>query len=91
MTIIKKIKSKKKSCNSSGGRDDVNEISEYGNSSISVSSLNKEFFPANITNRKCYELIGNSLSVTVVSHLLEYLFQSTSAIRTVSVKVKIDS
>ena len=35
------------------------------------------FFPANITNRKCYELIGNSLSVTVVSHLLEYLFLST--------------
>ena len=86
-----KDKKLKKSCNSSGGRDDVNEISEYGNSSISVSSLNKEFFPANITNRKCYELIGNSLSVTVVSHLLEYLFQSTSAIRTVSVKVKIDS
>ena len=38
---------------------------------------NKPFFPSNITNRKCYELIGNSLSVTVVSHLLEFLMKSS--------------
>ena len=36
----------------------------------------KTFFPPNVTNRKCYELIGNSLSVTVVSHLLEYMLRS---------------
>ena len=36
----------------------------------------KMFFPSNVTNRKCYELIGNSLSVTVVSHLLEYMLRS---------------
>ena len=36
----------------------------------------KTFFPSNVTNRKCYELIGNSLSVTVVSHLLEYMLRS---------------
>jgi site-specific DNA-cytosine methylase len=38
---------------------------------------NNPFFPSNITNRKCYELIGNSLSVTVVSHLLEFLMKSS--------------
>jgi site-specific DNA-cytosine methylase len=37
----------------------------------------KPFFPPNVTNRKCYELIGNSLSVTVVSHLLEFLMKSS--------------
>jgi site-specific DNA-cytosine methylase len=37
----------------------------------------KPFFPSNVTNRKCYELIGNSLSVTVVSHLLEFLLKSS--------------
>lgn len=35
------------------------------------------FFPPNMTNRKCYELIGNSLSVTVVSHLLNFLMKSS--------------
>lgn len=30
-------------------------------------------FPARLTNRKCYELIGNSVNVTVVAQLVEYL------------------
>lgn len=37
----------------------------------------KPFFPPSISNRKCYELIGNSLNVIVVSHLLHYLFTRT--------------
>lgn len=58
---------------------------EDSNCTSTVSSLfvendlvdEKTFFPSNITNRKCYELIGNSLSVTVVSHLLEFLLKSS--------------
>lgn len=31
-------------------------------------------FPSSLSDRKCYELIGNSLNVTVVTHLLHFLF-----------------
>ena len=31
---------------------------------------------AGMTNRKCYELIGNSLNVMVVAHVLQYMFGS---------------
>jgi hypothetical protein len=38
--------------------------------------IKKSFFPEHISKRKCYELIGNSLNVIVVSHLLQFLFES---------------
>ena len=60
-----------------------NKHSDHNNNNNNNNNMNMKndddllFFPSNITYRKCYELIGNSLSVTVVSHLLEYLFSST--------------
>ena len=35
------------------------------------------FFPENIANVNCYQMIGNSLSVTVVSHLLHHMLSCT--------------
>lgn len=35
-------------------------------------------FPSTISNRKKYELIGNSLNVTIAAYLLDHLFQCTS-------------
>lgn len=35
------------------------------------------FFPENIANVNCYQMIGNSLSVTVVSHLLRHMLSCT--------------
>jgi site-specific DNA-cytosine methylase len=44
----------------------------------SIIQLSKSsFFPENIANVKCYQMIGNSLSVTVVSHLLHHLLSCT--------------
>lgn len=34
-------------------------------------------YPSTVTNRKMYELIGNSLSVTVAGSLLKFLFART--------------
>jgi site-specific DNA-cytosine methylase len=58
--------------------DCADSISDETTSDVESNLLDdKPFFPSNVTNRKCYELIGNSLSVTVVSHLLEFLLKSS--------------
>ena len=33
---------------------------------------------AGMTHRKCYELIGNSLNVMVVTHVLRYMFEGSN-------------
>lgn len=37
--------------------------------------------PSGVTNRKAYELIGNSLNVDVATHILRFLFENTGACR----------
>jgi site-specific DNA-cytosine methylase len=35
-------------------------------------------FPRHLTNRKCFEMIGNSVNVTVVARIVEYLLYDSS-------------
>jgi tRNA (cytosine38-C5)-methyltransferase len=63
------------------GNDNGNGKSNDGSSS-SGKEVNEEvemknFFPPHIPQKKCFELIGNSLNVIVVSHLLDFLFHHT--------------
>lgn len=39
---------------------------------------NEFTFPPTLTNRKCYELIGNSINVVVAAELLTYLFNMSN-------------
>lgn len=62
---------------SSSDLDDTSNIVEEGSMKNAVRLSKSSFFPENVTTVNCYQMIGNSLSVTVVSHLLEFMLRCT--------------
>jgi len=52
------------------------DASAEGDASAGITGSRGVFFPPGVSHRKCYELIGNSLSVVVVGHLLRYMFSA---------------
>ena len=62
---------------SSSDLEDTSIISEEGSMKNGVRLSKSSFFPENVTTVNCYQMIGNSLSVTVVSHLLDFMLRCT--------------
>ena len=61
---------------SNNNNDKDNIVNNFNNDNNNFNNDNINFFPANVTNKKSYELIGNSLSVIVVTNLLAFLLRS---------------
>ena len=61
---------------SSDFEENANNIEE-GSMKNAVRLSKSSFFPENVTTVNCYQMIGNSLSVTVVSHLLDFMLRCT--------------
>lgn len=62
---------------SSSDFESIPDIIEEGSIKNAARLSKSSFFPENVTTVNCYQMIGNSLSVTVVSHLLDFMLRST--------------
>jgi site-specific DNA-cytosine methylase len=57
--------------------EENSDIPEECSADDIIQPSQSSFFPENIANVNCYQMIGNSLSVTVVSHLLHHMLSCT--------------
>lgn len=56
---------------------DKSDTEIFHEENVEKEKRKNSFFPPHISKRKCYELIGNSLNVIVVSNLLQLLFNES--------------
>ena len=62
---------------STGAAEEAAAVADDSGGRVSCLRQEEFKFPPGLSSRKCYELIGNSLNVTVVTHLLRYLITQT--------------